>query len=138
MASLDRAYGIRGAVIAIGVAGVAGLIHGTLASQVVWLAPKIALLVMSVAAIVIGGTVSARQGYATAMLIAVTMSIAFFCFRWTGFSIMADAGTFLTIAPWNWPDYIATTGVSWLWTIETGLISFAALLGCLAGHERSG
>lgn len=138
MASLDRAYGIKGAVIALGVAGIAGLIHGTLASQVVWLLPKIGLLLVSVTAMIIGGTVSARQSYATAALIAAAMVVVFFWLRWFGFSVMTDGGGFATVLPWHWPAYITATGVSWLWTVETGAVMAATILGCMAGHERSG
>lgn len=137
MASLDRAYGIRGAVIALGCAAVAGLVHGVLVASTDWLAIKILLLVAALTVLVIGGTVSARQSIATSFLIALAMALAFFWMRWAGWSAITDGGVFPGVPPWGWWGYIATSGVTGLWLGEGAATLSAAIFGCMAGHERA-
>lgn len=137
MASLDRAYGIRGAAIALGAAALGGLVHGVLASQLEWLGPKALLLIISATVLVISGTVSARQSYLAAGLIATAMAVTFFWMRWFGYSLMSDASAFAVTAPWDWPAYLSGAGVTLLWVLELGVTFCAALFGCMAGHERA-
>ncbi|MEM7508202.1 MAG: hypothetical protein AAF415_15825 [Pseudomonadota bacterium] len=138
MASLDRAYGLKGAAIALGTAAVAGLVHGVLASALDSILLKVPLLLVSIIVLVIAGTVSARRSLATAALIAVAMALIFFWMRWFGWSAMADAARFVTEPPWRWPAYLAAGGVTGLWIAEFTATLSAAIFGCMAGHERSG
>ncbi|MEM8699375.1 MAG: hypothetical protein AAGF44_09400 [Pseudomonadota bacterium] len=138
MASLDRAYGIKGAAIALGTALVAGAVHGVLVTVTGWLAVKVLLLVVAVAVLVIGGTVSARQSLAAALGIGLAMALTFFWARWSAWSVMSDHGVFATLPPWEWWDYISTSGVQGLWFGEFSSTLTASIFGCMAGHERAG
>ncbi|MEL6476263.1 MAG: hypothetical protein AAFR17_02975 [Pseudomonadota bacterium] len=138
MASLDRAYGIKGAAIALGAAAVAGAVHGVLVTVTGWLVVKVVLLAVAVAVLVIGGTVSARQSLPAALAIALAMALAFFWARWSTWSVMSDGGVFLGVPPWGWWGYISTSGVRGLWFGEFAATLSAAVFGCMAGHERAG
>ncbi|MBY8974649.1 hypothetical protein KHP62_02450 [Rhodobacteraceae bacterium NNCM2] len=138
MASLDRAYGLRGATIAVGIALIAGLVQGVLASQLEWLLPKALLLLASCIVLVMAGTVSARQSVASTGLIAALMTLGFFLCRWTVWSVMTGAGPMLAEPPWQWPAYFADHGVTLLWIAEFLATLGAATFGCFAGHERAG
>lgn len=138
MASLDRAYGLRGAAIALGAAALAGLVHGVIASALDLLVLKTLLLAVSIIVLVIAGTVSARRSLATAAIIGLAMALVFFWTRWAGWSVMTDAARFASEPPWAWPAYLSGAGVTGLWIAEFTATLSAALFGCMAGHERAG
>ena len=138
MASLDRAYGLRGAVTAFGAAAVAGAVHGVLVAMTGWIAVKGLLLLIAMAVLVIGGTVSARQSLPSALIIAAAMAFLFFLCRWSAWSVISDGGAFLNQPPWAWWGYISASGVKLLWFGEVSATLAAAVFGCLAGHERAG
>ncbi|MEM8842962.1 MAG: hypothetical protein AAGD47_14440 [Pseudomonadota bacterium] len=137
MASLDRAYGLRGALTALAISAISGLVHGVLASQLTWLGIKALLLVVSCVALVIAGTVSARRSPAAAWGIALAMTLVFFLCRWAIWAVMVQATPVLASPPWDWPGLFARHGVSWLWIVELTATGAAAGLGCYAGHERA-
>lgn len=137
MASLDRAYGLRGALIAVTIAAVAGLIHGVLASQLSWLGVKALLLVVSCIVLVIAGTVSARRSFTAACLVAMAMTVVFFLCRWAIWAVMIQEPAALIAPPWEWPGGFADRGVTWLWIVEFTVTFAAAGFGCYAGHERA-
>lgn len=138
MASLDRAYGVKGALIAGATAAVAGLVHGVLVAVTGWLAIKVLLLAAAAAMLVIGGTVSARQHTASMTAMAMAMVALFFWWRWLGWSAINDAGVFLGLGPGGWLAYIRGSGVFWLWLPEFSITASAAAFGCYAGFERAG
>ena len=61
MPSLERAYGIRGAVIAVSMATVAGVVHGVMAATFGILAVKLAVGLAGSIVLIIAGVVSARR-----------------------------------------------------------------------------
>lgn len=140
MASLDRAYGIRGAVIAISMAAVAGGVHGTFAQSFDWLAVKIIVGVAGSIVLIMAGVISARQSWWGTISLGLTMGGVFFLSRWTCWSLM-DGGTvgasnFLTTTPFMWPDYLAAEGISTFWIVEAVSMCVPAMIGCVTGHER--
>lgn len=140
MASLDRAYGHRGALIALGMAVVAGSVQGVLAHEFDNLAAKIALGVANAIVLIMAGAISARRSLAAALGIAVAMAMCVFTARWGGWALMVDGfpglAAFLGTPPWGWPGYLADRGISPFWTVEAGSMLIPSLIGCYAGYER--
>lgn len=142
MASLDRAYGLRGATIALGMATVAGGVHGTLA----WAAgdnvlPKIALGVAAAIVMVMAGAISARRTLVIAVALGIAMGVAFFITRWVAWSVMEGgvplATTFLASGPLGWPAYLDIHNVSGLWLFEFISMMVPAVFGTIVGQERT-
>lgn len=140
MASLDRAYGVRGAAIALAMAAVAGCVHGALAAEFDHLWVKLALGTAGAVVMVMGGATSARQTLAGALGVGFAMGFLFFAARWSAWSLMqggpAGLAAFLGAPPWGWPGYLARAGVSDFWTVEAVSLLIPALFGCFVGQER--
>lgn len=140
MASLDRAYGIRGAVIAVSMAAVAGAVHGTFAQAFDWLAVKILVGVAGSIVLIMAGVISARQSWWGTISLGLFMGGLFFLARWTCWSLMeggtAGAGSFLSTPPFLWPEYLAAAGISTFWIVEAVSMCVPAMIGCVTGHER--
>ena len=142
MASLDRAYGYRGAMIALGMALVAGGVQGVLAHEFDYLLVKIAVGLASTLVLIMAGAISARLHLSSAMALGVAMGIGFFIVRWSGWSLM-DAGMpglaeFLMTPPWGWLGYLSGKGISGFWIFEAVSMFAPALIGCYVGQERAG
>lgn len=140
MASLDRAYGHRGAAIALGMAAVVGAVHGVLAWQFDHLIATLAVGMAGAIIMVMGGAISARQTLSGAVGVGLAMGLLFFVTRWSGWALMQGgfpgAAGFLGTPPWGWPDWLANAGISDLWAVELTSLLVPALFGCLAGQER--
>lgn len=141
MASLDRAYGYRGAAIALGMAVVAGGVHGVISWQFDFLVVKIGIGLAGALVLIMAGAISARQAMFSALGLGVLMGLFFFLCRWSCWSLM-DAGmdglrSFLTTPPWQWPDYLDARGISGFWIFEAVSMFVPALIGCYVGQERS-
>lgn len=140
MASLNRAYGIRGAAIALGMAAVAGCVHGVLAATFDHLAAKLALGMAGAVLMVMGGAVSARQSLAGALGVGFAMGLLFFWIRWAAWALMtggiAATASFAATPPWGWPSWLAASGIGAAWTVEAVSLLIPALFGCLVGQER--
>ena len=137
MASIERAYGLRGVAVALGAAALAGLVHGVLASRTGWFAASAGLVIVSGIVLLMGGLVSARRRAVTAFVIAALMVLVFFWWRWFGWSVMTDGGQFALTAPGGWPAYLAAAGAAARAGIELIAAASAAAFGCWVGHERS-
>ena len=140
MASLDRAYGARGALLALGMACVAGGVHGVLANQFDYLAVKIVIGIAGAIVLIMAGAISARQSMASAVVTGLLMGLLFFVCRWVGWSLMEGgingAVAFLATPPWSWPTFLALAGISGYWTVEAISMLIPALIGCVVGQER--
>ena len=140
MASLDRAYGMRGAALALGMASIAGGVHGVMASQFDYLAVKIVVGVAGAIVLIMAGAISARASMLSAVATGLAMGVLFFLFRWIGWSLMEDgpsgALAFLTTPPWGWPGYLTQAGISGFWAVEATSMLIPALIGCIVGQER--
>ena len=141
MASLDRAYGLRGAVISLAMTTVAGGVHGVLAWQFDFLATKVFTGLCCAVLLVMAGAISARRSLATALGLGLVMGLVFFLARWTGWSVM-DAGadgvfSFFAAAPFDWPIWLAARGISTGWIVEAASLTTTALFACYVGHERA-
>ena len=140
MASLDRAYGTRGVVIALTMSAVAGAVHGTFAQSFDFLWVKI--LVGMAGSIVLGiaGVISARRSWWGAIMLALLMGVLFFVSRWSCWAIMTggvtEATRFLVTPPYLWPEYLAAAGISVFWILETISMCIPAMFGCYVGHEQ--
>ena len=78
MASLERAYGVRGAVIALSLAAIAGGVHGVMAASFDYLALKIAVGIAGAVVLIMAGAISARQSVWGAVCIGLSMGAVFF------------------------------------------------------------
>ncbi len=140
MASLDRAYGYRGAIIAVAMATVAGGVHGTFAQAFDWLSVKILVGIAGSIVLIMAGVISARQSWWGTISLGLLMGAMFFLARWTCWALMTggtvEAGTFLTTPPLMWPDYLAAGGISTFWIVEAVSMIVPAMIGCVTGHER--
>lgn len=140
MASLDRAYGIRGVVIALTMATVAGAVHGTLAQafDILWV--KIVIGMAGSIVLVMAGVISARRSWWGTIALGVSMGVLFFVARWSCWAVMAggpsEAMVFLTTAPLVLPQYLAAAGIRIFWIVEAVSMCVPAMFGCVAGHER--
>lgn len=140
MPSLDRAFGARGAIVALCAALVVGLVHGVLAWQFDHLAAKIAVGTAGAVVLLMAGIVAARRSPGSVLGLALIMGAAFFLARWTGWSVM-DGGTvrvaeFIAAAPPGWPGWLAAHGISPLWPVEAASMFAPALYGCYVGQQR--
>ena len=83
MASLDRAYGTRGAAIALAMAAVAGAVHGTFAQtfDVLWV--KLLIGLAGSIVLIMAGVISARRSWWGAISLALLMAGTFFVTRWS-------------------------------------------------------
>lgn len=140
MASLDRAYGTRGAAIALTMAVTAGAVHGTFAHVFDLLWAKILVGMSGSIILVIAGLISARRSWWGATTLALLMGVLFFLGRWTCWAIMdggvSEASEFLTTAPYLWPGYLAAAGISAFWRLEAISMCIPAMFGCYVGHEH--
>lgn len=141
MPSLDRAYGLRGAGIALGMAAVAGGVQGVLAWQFDYLAVKIVVGMSGVLVLIMAGAISARQHLASALGLGLLMGAAFFLARWIGWALMdagfAGAADFLMATPIGWPGWLDARGISGFWIFEAMSMFAPALFGCYVGQERA-
>ncbi len=140
MASLDRAYGYRGAIIAVAMATVAGAVQGTFAQAFDWIAIKVLVGIAGSIVLIMAGVISARQSWWGTISLGLLMGALFFLSRWTCWALMTggavEAGTFLTTPPFMWPDYLAAAGISTFWIVEAVSMFVPAMIGCVIGHER--
>lgn len=140
MPSLDRAFGLRGAVIALSMAIVAGAVQGVLAHEFDLLIVKLALGAFNALILIMAGAISARRSLWAALGLGVLMGFAVFITRWGGWSLMAGGfpalSAFLMTPPWNWPMYLSENGISLFWVVEAGSMLIPAVFGCYVGHER--
>ncbi|MGD1925448.1 MAG: hypothetical protein ACFB03_14870 [Paracoccaceae bacterium] len=141
MASLDRAYGARGALIAVSMAAVAGAVHGTFAHAFDFVATKVLIGVAGSVVLIMAGVISARQSWASTIALGLTMGAVFFLGRWTCWALMEggvpEAAVFLTTAPWMWPGFLEAAGISGYWIVEAVSMCVPAMIGCVTGHERA-
>ena len=140
MPSLDRAYGMRGALIALGMAAVAGGVHGVIGWAGDYLLVKIALGMAGALVLIMAGAISARHGLVNALGLGLAMGALYFVARWTGWSLMENgfghAAEFLTTLPWRWPVLFDARGISGYWIVEAVSMCVPALIGCYTGQER--
>ncbi len=140
MASLDRAYGTRGAIIALAMAAVAGAVHGTFAQVLDFLWVKILIGVAGSIVLMIAGVNSARRSRWGTISLALLMAVVFFTARWSCWAIMTGGVTELTVflktPPPMWPEYLAAAGISLFWIVELVSMCIPTMFGCIAGHER--
>ncbi|MEM7060580.1 MAG: hypothetical protein AAF557_23620 [Pseudomonadota bacterium] len=140
MASLDRAYGYRGATIALGMAMIAGGVQGIIAHEFDFLLVKVLVGLASALVLIMAGAISARQQFYSAIGLGLLMGVGFFLTRWGTWSLM-DGGAFgalkfFSIPPWGWPAYLDQLGVSGFWIFEAVSMFCPALVGCYVGQER--
>lgn len=140
MASLDRAYGLRGAILALGLAAAGGAIHGTLAGTEPGLIAKLGLALASLVVVLVAGVASARRSLGAALGIAALILAAFLVCRWGCWCLMvADwpgLARLAALPPGGWPGALAGLGAGALAVVETTAVATAALVGCLTGQER--
>lgn len=140
MASLDRAYGTRGAIIALAMAAVAGAVHGTFAQVFDLLWVKILIGMAGSIVLMIAGVNSARRSWWGTISLPLLMVVVFFIARWSCWAIMTGGVTeltvFLTTPPPMLPEYLAAVGISLFWIVELLAMCVPAMFGCIAGHER--
>ena len=141
MPSLERAYGIRGAVIALGMAAVAGGVHGVLAWQFDFIAAKIFVGLCGALVLIMAGAISARRSLLSAIGLGVLMGMAFFLARWMGWALMEGGFTatldFLSATPAGWYAWLDAREISGAWIFEAISMTTTALFGCYFGHERA-
>ena len=140
LASLDRAYGVRGAALALGMACVGGGVHGVMAGSFDFLVVKLGVGLAGAIVLIMAGAISARQTLGGAILIGLGMGVLFFVFRWAFWAIVTGglprAGDLMTLAPWDWPAFLAAAGISGFWVVEAISMLVPAMIGCLVGQER--
>ena len=140
MASLDRAYGFRGAIIAVSMATVAGAVHGTFAQTFDWLGVKLLVGLAGSIVLIMAGVISARQTWWGTIALGFAMGLLFFLARWTCWALLTggavEAENFLTTPPLMWPEYLAAAGISTFWIVEAVSMRVPAMIGCVTGHER--
>ena len=140
MASLDRAYGLRGAVIALGMAAVAGGVHGVMAWNFDVLGVKIAVGIAGSIVLIMAGAISARQSMISAVALGLVMGALFFLGRWTGWTLMeggpSETARFFAATPAGWPGYLAAAGISGFWVVEAISMLVPSMIGCVVGQER--
>ncbi|MEM7742499.1 MAG: hypothetical protein AAF409_02210 [Pseudomonadota bacterium] len=141
MASLNRAYGARGAAIALALASVVGLVHGTMAASFDYLGVKIGVGVAGAVMMIIAGVVSARRSVLAALATGLAMGCVFFVVRWAAWATIVggptELMTFFGTTPWGWPAYLSARGISGFWIVEATSMTIPALVGCIAGQERT-
>jgi hypothetical protein len=129
-------------VIALGMATVAGGVHGTLA----WAAgdntlPKIALGCAAAIVMVMAGAISARRTVYFAIALGIGMGLMFFVARWLAWSLMEGgvplATGFLGAGPLGWPSFLDSNGISGFWILEFTSVMVPAVFGTIVGQERT-
>jgi predicted benzoate:H+ symporter BenE len=140
MASLDRAYGARGALLAVGMAVIAGGVHGVLSHLVDMTLVKVAFGVAAAIVLIMAGAISARQSMWSAVTLGLAMWLGFLLARWFAWSFM-DGGffglsAFLAHTPFEWGTYLSDRGVSRLWVVEAFSFLAPTMFGTIVGHER--
>ena len=141
MASLDRAYGVRGAAIALAMAAVAGAVHGTFAQafDVLWV--KLLIGLAGSIVLIMAGVISARRSWWGTVSLALLMAGTFFVTRWSCWAVMqggwAGLAALMTTPPQRWPEFLVVAGISAFWTVELIAMCIPAMFGCIAGHERA-
>lgn len=140
MPSLERAYGIKGATIAVSMAVVAGAVHGVMAATFDVLPVKVAIGLAGSIILIIAGVVSARRSLWGALSTGILMGCCFFLFRWGCWSLMTGGGAglaaFFAAGPLGWGAWLAEAGISGFWLVEAVSMFVPALVGCIAGQER--
>lgn len=140
MASLDRAYGIRGAAMALGMAAVVGFVHGVMAAAFDHPWVTVPVGIAGAIIMVMAGLISARRSLAGVLGTGFAMGFLFFVVRWAMWALMRGGGAltagFLTTPPWGWPAWLASAGVDGLWPVEAALLLGPAIFGCYVGMER--
>lgn len=140
MPSLERAYGIKGAVIAVSMATVAGVVHGVMAATLDVLAVKLAVGLAGSIVLIIAGVVSARRSLWGAIGTGLMMGACFFLMRWMCWSLMTGGIPgfvgFLSAGPLGWPAWLDAAGISTFWLVEAISMFVPAMIGCVAGQER--
>ncbi len=133
---------MRGAAIALGMAGVAGGVHGVMAWNFDILAVKIAVGLAGSIVLIMAGAISARQSMISAVVLGMVMGALFFLARWTGWSLMEgglpETVRLFSTSPLGWPDYLAAAGISGFWVVEAISMLVPAMIGCIVGQERVG
>ena len=141
MPSLDRAYGFRGALIALMMAAVAGGVHGVIGAAFDIVVVKILIGFAGAIVLIMAGAISARRWWVSTIALGLSMGALFFVTRWTGWGLMEGgfglAGAFWTVAPLGWPEFLAARDVSGFWVVEAISLTVPALFGCYVGHERA-
>ena len=131
---------MRGALLALGMACVAGGVHGVMANQFDFLLVKIVVGIAGAIVLIMAGAISARASMAGAVATGLAMGVLFFLCRWIGWSLMEGgldgALAFLSTPPWGWPGYLALAGISGFWAVEATSMLIPALIGCIVGQER--
>ena len=140
MPSLERAYGIKGAAIAVSMAVVAGAVHGVMAATFDVLPVKLAIGLAGSIILIIAGVVSARRSLWGALFTGFAMGVCFFLFRWSCWSLMTGGpeglAGFLAAGPLGWDAWLSAAGISGFWLVEAVSMFVPALVGCIAGQER--
>lgn len=140
MASLNRAYGMRGAALALGMACVAGGVHGVMAGSFDYLIVKLGVGLAGAIVLIMAGAISARQTMQGAILIGLGMGGLFFASRWICWALvtggLSTAGDLLTLPPWGWPAFLSAAGISGFWVVEAFSMLIPAMIGCIVGQER--
>lgn len=141
MPSLERAYGIRGAAIALGMATIAGGVQGVLAWQFDYVVIKVVIALAGALVLVMAGAISARRSLNKAMILGCMMAVSFFIARWIGWSLMQGGFPLtlelFTLSPLSWPEWMDAQGVSGFWILEATSMFVPALFGCYVGQERA-
>ena len=140
MPSLERAYGIKGATIAVSMAVVAGAVHGVMAATFDVLPVKLAVGLAGSIILIIAGVVSARRSLWGALATGLLMGCCFFLVRWACWSLMtggsAGLSGFFGAGPLEWGTWLSAAGISGFWRVEAVSMFVPALIGCIAGQER--
>ncbi|MEM1297947.1 MAG: hypothetical protein AAGH68_01615 [Pseudomonadota bacterium] len=140
MPSLDRAYGFKGAVIAVSMAVVAGAVHGVMAATFDVLAVKLIVGLAGSIVLIIAGVVSARRSLWGAIATGLLMGSFFFLTRWMCWSVMTGGGEalvgFLSAGPLGWAAWLEAAGITTFWLVEAISMFVPAMIGCVAGQER--
>lgn len=141
MPSMDRAYGMRGAIIALWMALVAGGVQGVLAGAFDFLAVKVAVGLGGAIVLLMAGAISARRRMSSALALGLAMGVGFFVARWTCWALMthgtAGAIDFASEPPSRWPGWLSAQGISEFWIFEAVSMTGTALFACYVGHERA-